>query len=255
MEDILKNDTVIELHNVAKVFSKNYASARHQLKNIFKESFLGCKDNTELLKDEFYALKNISFEVRKNEKLAILGPNGSGKSTLLKMLNGIYMPNEGQITLQGNISSVLELSSGFKPELSGFENIYLKFALMGKRKEEVDTIIDDVIEFSELAEFMETPLKHYSSGMKSKLGFAIVSNMTPEILILDEVFAAGDKKFRAKSEARIKELYQSTTTILVTHSMNIVKDVADRVIVLRKGEIVFDGDVQDGIEYYNTMMK
>ncbi|HIP28607.1 MAG TPA: ABC transporter ATP-binding protein, partial [Sulfurovum sp.] len=196
MENVMKDDTVIELHNVSKVFSKNYASARHQLKNIFKESFLGCKDNTELLKDEFYALKNVSFEVKKNEKLAILGPNGSGKSTLLKMLNGIYMPNEGQITVQGNISSVLELSSGFKPELSGYENIYLKFALMGKRKEEVDTIIEEVIAFSELEKFMDTPLKHYSSGMKSKLGFSIVTNMRPEILILDEVFAAGDKKFR-----------------------------------------------------------
>ena len=193
--------------------------------------------------------------IKENEKLAILGPNGSGKSTLLKMLNGIYMPNEGQITVEGNISSVLELSSGFKPELSGYENIYLKFALMGKRKEEVDTIIEEVIAFSELEEFMDTPLKHYSSGMKSKLGFSIVSNMRPEILILDEVFAAGDKKFRAKSEARIKELYQNTTTILVTHSMSIVKDVADRVIVLKKGEKVFDGDVKQGIEYYNTMMK
>jgi len=251
----MEKKTIIELNNVSKVFSKNYKSAQQQLKTILKESFFGCKDNTELLKDEFYALKNISFEVKENEKLAILGPNGSGKSTLLKMLNGIYLPNKGQITVEGDISSVLELSSGFKPELSGFENIYLKFALMGKRKEEVDAIIEEVIAFSELEEFMDTPLKHYSSGMKSKLGFAIVSNMTPEILILDEVFAAGDKKFREKSEARIKELYQNTTTILVTHSMSIVKDIANRVIVLKKGEKVFDGDVKHGIEYYNTMMK
>jgi len=251
----MQDNHVIELHNVSKVFSKNYKSARYQLKNIFKESFLGCPDKSTLQKDEFWALKNISFSIKKNEKVAILGPNGSGKSTLLKMLNGIYLPNQGEIHIHGNISSILELSSGFKPELSGYENIYLKFALLGKQKDEVDTIIDKVIEFSELEDFMETPLKHYSSGMKSKLGFSIVTTITPEILILDEVFAAGDKKFREKSEARIKSLYQNTTTILVSHSMSIVKDIADRVIVLKKGELLFDGETEEGIEFYHSIMK
>jgi len=255
MKNNIEDKTVIKLQNVSKVFSKNYASAKYQLKNIFKESFLGCPEKSTLQKDEFWALKDISFSIKKNEKVAILGPNGSGKSTLLKMLNGIYLPNQGEISLDGIISSVLELSSGFKPDLSGYENIYLKFALLGKKREEVDKIIDDVIAFSELEEFMETPLKHYSSGMKSKLGFAIVTTITPEILVLDEVFAAGDKKFRAKSEARIKELYQNTTTILVTHSMGIVKEVADRVIVLQNGEKVFDGDVAEGIAFYDKIMK
>jgi len=251
----MKTDNVIELKNVSKVFSKNYKSARVQLINILKDSFLGCHNKTSLNEDEFWALRNITFSLKKNEKVAILGPNGSGKSTLLKMLNGIFLPDDGEIHIQGKISSILELSSGFKPELSGLENIYLKFALLGKQKEEVDKILDDVIAFSELDDFMETPLKHYSSGMKSKLGFSIVSHMDPEILILDEVFAAGDKRFQQKSEARIKELYQNTTTILVTHSMGIVKDVADKVIVLEKGELVFEGDPGKGIAYYNEMME
>jgi len=251
----MQTDNVIEVNHVSKIFSKNYKSARAQLLNILKESFKGCRDRTGLHKDEFWAIKDLTFQVKKNERLAILGPNGSGKSTLLKMLSGIYLPDDGEITVDGTISSILELSSGFKPELSGLENIYLKFALLGKKKEEVDKIIDEVIEFSELGDFIETPLKHYSSGMKSKLGFSIVSHMNPEILILDEVFAAGDKKFRKKSEKRIKELYQSCTTILVTHSMGIVKDVADRVIILQKGQKVFDGNVKDGIAYYNNMMK
>jgi len=251
----MKNENVIEVNNVSKVFSKNHKSARAQLITILKESFLGCHDITSLNKDEFWALKEVSFSVKKNEKLAILGPNGSGKSTLLKMLNGIFLPNEGEISVKGNISSVLELSSGFKPELSGYENIYLKFALLGKKKEEVDEILEEIIDFSELRDFMETPLKHYSSGMKSKLGFAIVTSMKPEILILDEVFAAGDQSFRKKSEARIKQLYQNTTTILVTHSMGIVKDVADRVIILKKGKLVFNGSPEDGIAFYNEMMK
>lgn len=248
-------ENVIEVTNLSKVFSKNYKSARHQVKQMFIENLFGCKDKSELNKDEFWALKDVSFSVKKNEKLAILGPNGSGKSTLLKMLNGIYMPDKGQIVVDGNISSILELSTGFKPNLTGLENIYLKFSLLGRTREEVDDIIEKVIEFSELRDFMDTPLKHYSSGMKSKFGFAIVTSMDPEILILDEVFAAGDQKFRAKSEARIKELYKNTTTILVTHSMAIVKDVADRVIVLEKGKKVFDGDVKNGIDFYTQMMK
>lgn len=246
-------DNVIAVNNISKVFSRNYKSARHQIKEMFIGNFLGCQDKNELNKDEFWALKDVSFTIKKNEKLAILGPNGSGKSTLLKMLNGIYMPDEGEIRIDGDISSILELSTGFKPDLTGLENIYMKFSLLGKRKEEVDNIIEEVIDFSELREFMDTPLKHYSSGMRSKLGFAIVTSMEPEILILDEVFAAGDKKFRAKSEDRIKELYQNTTTILVTHSMGIVKDVASRVIVLQKGKLVFDGEVEEGIKFYTNI--
>ncbi len=245
---------VIEVNNISKIFSKNHKSARLQLKKMLFENYFGCQEKNVSEEGEFWALKNISFSVKKNEKLAILGPNGSGKSTLLKMLNGIYMPDEGEIRIEGLISSILELSTGFNPELSGRDNIYLKFSLQGKVEEEVDAIIDEVIAFSELEEFMDTPLKHYSSGMKSKLGFAIVSSMDPEILILDEVFAAGDKKFREKSEKRIKELYENTTTILVTHSMGIVRDIADRVIVLKKGEMVFDGDPQSGINFYNQMM-
>jgi lipopolysaccharide transport system ATP-binding protein len=248
-------ETVIEVKNLSKVFSRNYKSARHQIKQMFIENLFGCKDKNELSKDEFWALKDISFVVNKNEKLAILGSNGSGKSTLLKMLNGIYMPDQGEISVDGSISSILELSAGFKPNLTGLENIYLKFSLLGKGKKEVDAILDQVIDFSELRDFMDTPLKHFSSGMKSKLGFSIVTSMDPEILILDEVFAAGDQKFKTKSEARIKELYRNTTTILVTHSMSIVKDVADRVVVLEKGKKAFDGSVDDGISYYNAIMQ
>ena len=251
----MMSDHVIEVNSVSKAFSRNYKSARHQVKQMFIENLFGCKDVHELNKDEFWALKDINFFVKKNERLAILGPNGSGKSTLLKMLNGIYMPDMGEIKIDGDISSILELSTGFKSQLTGLENIYLKFSLLGKSKEMVDEILEEIIDFSELREFMDTPLKHYSSGMKSKLGFAIVSSMDPEILILDEVFAAGDKKFRKKSENRIKELYQNTTTILVTHSMGIVRDVADRVLVLKKGKLVFEGNPKDGIAFYNEMMK
>lgn len=250
---MMSDDNAIEVDNVSKVFSKNYKSARQQLKTLLKESFFGCHEKSTLNKDEFWALKDISFSVKKNEKIAILGPNGSGKSTLLKMLSGIYLPDRGEIRVNGDVSSILELSSGFNAELSGLENIYLKFAMMGKSKDEVDLIVDEVIEFSGLGDFMDVAFKNYSSGMKSKLGFAIVTTLTPEILMLDEVFAAGDQQFKAKSQTRIKELYQNTTTILVTHAMPIVRQVADRVVILKKGEIVYDGGVDEGIKYYNEM--
>ena len=251
----MKNENAIEIRDISKKFSKNINAAKKQLKVMFFDTLFSRDASSELAQDEFYALKNIFLEIKKNEKLAILGPNGSGKSTLLKMLNGIYMPDAGEIEIRGAISSILELSTGFNQELSGRENIYLKFALQGKSKESVDEIIDDVISFSGLEEFMQTPLKNYSSGMKSKLGFAIVTSLEPEILILDEVFAAGDKEFRKKSEVRIKELYTNTTTILVSHSMNIVRDIADRVIVLEKGKLVFDGETKKGIAFYENMMK
>lgn len=251
----MEEEHLISIENISKIFSKNYTSARVQLKQLLLENFIGCRDHVNIHKDEFYALKNISLVINRNERVAILGPNGSGKSTLLKMLTGIYLPDSGTIKVKGNISSILELSTGFKPELTGLENIYLKFSMLGRKKEEVDKVLDKIIAFSELKDFMDTPIKHYSSGMKSKLGFAIVTTMTPEILILDEVFAAGDRKFKLKSKTRIKELYQNTTTILVTHSMSIVRDIADRVIILNKGEKVFDGNVTEGISYYEELQK
>lgn len=249
----MNTNNIIEVINVSKVFSSNYKSARNKIKHMFFDTLFSKKINRELEKGQFYALKDVSFSVRKNEKLAILGPNGSGKSTLLKMLNGIYMPENGEIRIDGEVGGILELSSGFKPELSGLENIYLKLGLQGKDKEYVDNILDEIVKFSELEEFIEMPMKNYSSGMKSKLGFSIVSAVQPDILILDEVFAAGDKKFRDKSRKRIKDLYQNTTTILVSHNMRLIEEIADRVIILQKGQIVFEGNPKDGAVFYNNM--
>jgi lipopolysaccharide transport system ATP-binding protein len=249
----MDSNTVIEVKNVSKVFSKNYKSARSRLKHLFFELLIGLKHKDNLEEGEFFVLNNISFSVKRNEKLAILGPNGSGKSTLLKMLNGIYMPDKGEICVDGNISSILELSSGFKPALSGLDNIHLKLGLQGNNKKEISNIVDEIIEFSELKDFINTPMKNYSSGMKSKLGFSIVSAVTPDILILDEVFAAGDKNFRNKSKEKIKELYNNVTTILVSHNMRLVEEIADRVIVLKKGEIVYEGNVLEGIKFYEEM--
>lgn len=249
----MESENIIEVTNVSKIFSKNYNSARFTLKEIFKEVIFGRKRDKCLKEGQFFVINDISFNLKRNVKLAILGHNGSGKSTLLKMLNGIYMPDIGEIKINGSVSSILELSSGFKPALSGWDNIQLKLSLLGKNKNEIETMIDSIVEFSELEEFIHTPMKNYSSGMKSKLGFSIVTAVEPDILILDEVFAAGDKSFREKSKKKIKELYKNVTTILVSHNMKIVEDIADRAIVLKKGKIVFDGLPKEAIEFYNKM--
>ncbi len=243
----------IEIDSISKRFSKNTRSSRIQLKQILFECLFGTKTSRDLNSGEFWALKDLSFDIKKNENIAILGHNGAGKSTLLKMLNGIYLPDEGEIRIQGSMASVLELSTGFNKELSGLQNIYLKCSLLGIPKQEAKALVKDIIDFSELEEFMETPLSHYSSGMKARLGFAIVVNIKPDILVLDEVFAVGDKNFKSKSEKAIRTLSQNTTTIIVSHSMNIVQKTADRVLVLQKGRLVFDGDVKEGIAYYNAM--
>jgi len=243
----------VEVNSVSKRFSKNIKSSRIQLKQILFECFFSKKENTDLNDGEFWALKDLTFDINKNENIAILGHNGAGKSTLLKMLNGIYLPDEGEIKIQGTMASVLELSTGFNNELSGLENIYLKCSLLGIPKKEVQLLVEDIIHFSELGDFMETPLSHYSSGMKARLGFAIVVHIKPDILILDEVFAVGDKNFRSKSEKAIRALSQETTTIIVSHSMNVVKKMANRVLVLQKGKLIFDGNVEEGIACYNSI--
>jgi ABC-type polysaccharide/polyol phosphate transport system ATPase subunit len=250
----LLNNDVIVVKDVSKVFSKNYSSTRKMVMSIFLETMFGKTFTRKVDDNQFHVLKNVTFSIKKNEKVAILGHNGSGKSTLLKMLNGIYMPDSGEIQVTGKVSSILELSSGFKPELTGLDNIELKLSIMGLNKEEIEKIVPQIIEFSELSEFINTPMKNYSSGMKSKLGFSIIATVDPDILILDEVFAAGDKEFRSKSKKRLKELYEQVTTILVTHNLQIVKEIADRVIVLKKGEIVFDGLPDAGVEFYNEKL-
>lgn len=250
----MQRDVVIKLDAVSKKFSLTVDATRKQLKTVLVDSFLKRNSLQVLEENEFWALDKVSFEVERNERLAIIGHNGSGKSTLLKMLTGVYLPDIGSIEVVGNVGSILELSTGFKPELSGRQNIYLKFMLFRKNRATVDALLDDVIEFSELGKFIDTPLRNYSSGMKARLGFAIAVNMQPEVLILDEVFAAGDRRFRVKSEKKIKELYSQNTTILVTHSMSIVREVADKVGVLHNGRIEYFGDdITEGISFYEKI--
>lgn len=200
----------------------------------------------------FMALKGISFEVKKGERLGIIGGNGAGKSTTLKILSRVTAPTEGSVYIRGRISSMLEVGTGFHPELTGRENIYLNGAILGMSTEEVDRKIEDIIEFSECRQFIDTPVKRYSSGMYVKLAFSVAAHLDSEILIMDEVLAVGDMKFQQKCLKKMREVAENEgrTVLYVSHNMNTIRQLCDRCIVLEKGNVIFNGDVEEAIEIY-----
>ena len=202
------------------------------------------KGNIEVAK--FKALDDITFQVRKGERLAIMGLNGAGKSTLLKAIVGVYKPTAGKVTKHGVMAPLIELGAGFDPEYTGKENIYLYGAILGYSREFLDTKIQDIIEFSELGDFINVPLKNYSSGMKSRLGFSIATAVEPDILILDEVLSVGDAKFRRKSLAKVQSMFDHGVTVLfVSHSIDQVLAICDRAILLQKGKIIAEGTAEE----------
>jgi len=202
----------------------------------------------------FYALDDVSFEVKKGEAVGIIGHNGAGKSTILKLISQVTGPTSGCIELNGRVASMLEVGTGFHPELSGRENIYMNGAILGMTKAEIDSKIEDIIDFSECRQFIDTPVKRYSSGMYIKLAFSVAAHLESEILIMDEVLAVGDAKFQEKSLGRMgDEAHGGRTVLYVSHNMNTIRTLCDRVIVLDHGRKVFDGDVEQGIGIYNGL--
>ena len=199
-----------------------------------------------------YALNGIDLTVHKGEKLGIIGRNGAGKSTLLKILSRITAPTEGQAELFGRVTSMLEVGTGFHGDMTGRENIYLNGAILGMTKEEIESKMDDIIRFSELEEFIDTPVKRYSSGMYVKLGFSVAVHLESEIVIMDEVLAVGDMDFQRKCISRLLDAAndESRTVLYVSHNMNTIRRLCDRCIVLDKGRIIFDGDVEQAIAIY-----
>ena len=205
---------------------------------------------------EFWANKNITFSLEKGDMLGIIGTNGAGNSTLLKAVSGIMVPSEGQIERHGKIAALLELASGFDGDLTVKENAYLRGALLGYTRKFMDDTYDSIIEFAELKEFEDRPFKQLSSGMKSRLAFAIASLVNPEILILDEVLSVGDGAFRKKSEAKMKEIINGgATTILVSHSLNQVRSMCNKILWLHKGkQITFGSDVKKICDDYQSFL-
>lgn len=210
----------------------------------------------ELYFQEFWALKDVTFSLNKGERLGILGLNGAGKSTLLKVVAGVLKPTEGTVTTKGKIVPLLELGAGFDKQYTGAENIYLYGAMLGYSKEFIKEKYDEIVEFSELGDFINVPVKNYSSGMRARLGFAIATVVEPEILILDEVLSVGDAKFRKKSEKKIRDMFDKGVTVLfVSHSIEQVKRLCNKAILLEHGHIIAEGNVEDVAKIYEEKTK
>ena len=209
----------------------------------------------EIRYQEFWALHNISFSINKGDRLGILGLNGAGKSTLLKIIAGVLKATEGKVTVKGKIVPLLELGAGFDPQYTGVENIYLYGAILGYPKDFIREKFDEIVEFSDLGDFIHVPVKNYSSGMKARLGFSIATVMEPEILILDEVLSVGDAKFRKKSEQRIQTMFdQGVTVLFVSHSIDQIKRICNKAIILDKGKLIADGPVEEVCAVYESMI-
>lgn len=239
----------IEVNHVSMLFHLN----KERVDNA-KEYFVRLLTR-RLTFTEFWALKDVSFKVEKGDRVGVLGFNGAGKSTLLKTIAGVLKPTTGSVRVSGVIAPLLELGAGFDPNYSGKENIYLYGATMGFSRKFIDEKYDEIVEFSELEEFMDAPLKSYSSGMRSRLGFAIATAVKPDVLILDEVLSVGDAAFRAKSEQRVLDMMAEGVTVLfVSHSTESVKRICNKAIILTKGQLIAQGEVNEICDIYTEMI-
>ena len=240
----MENKVVVRCDNVTKLY-KLYRSDKARFKALFRKN-IPYKENR--------AVNGLSFEVRNGEAVALLGRNGAGKSTILKMVTGVAFPTEGEVYVDGKVSALLELGAGFDGESTGRENIHFKCSLMGMSEEEIAAVEDDIIEFADIGEYIDQPLRSYSSGMKARLGFAISVNSQPDILIVDEALSVGDKVFKKKCKEKVAEIMsdENVTLLFVTHSLPTARDFCKRGIVLEKGKKLFDGDIEEAIKFYDA---
>lgn len=253
---------IIEIKNIGKKYNithqrGGYVALRDVLMNIIKAPFVFLKSKAKQVagletKEEFWALKDVSFNVNKGEVIGIIGSNGAGKSTLLKILSQITPPTTGEIKIRGRVGSLLEVGTGFHPELSGRENIFLNGAILGMSKKEIIDKFDAIVEFSGIEKFLDTPVKHYSSGMYVRLAFSVAAHMEPDILIIDEVLAVGDFEFQKKCLGKMDQITKQDqrTIIFVSHNMTAVQNLCHRTIVLKKGQVKFIGKTKEAIDYY-----
>jgi lipopolysaccharide transport system ATP-binding protein len=243
------NEVLIRAEGVSKKYSKDLKkSLWYGLKDVF-----GSRTNSELRPSEFWAVRDLSFEVRRGECLGLIGHNGAGKSTLLKMLNGLLRPDTGQIEMKGRVGALIELGAGFNPILTGRENIYNNAAILGFSKKETDKKLEEIIEFAEIEEFLDMPVQNYSSGMRVRLGFAVAAQMEPDIMLIDEVLAVGDIGFVLKCFNKMDKLMQNSALVLVSHSMPQISRMCTQLLLMDKGQSIFHSeDVSAGItEYYD----
>ncbi|WP_232528941.1 ABC transporter ATP-binding protein [Mycetocola zhujimingii] len=239
------SDTAVKpriiVENARKTFKLRHT---HSLKETFI-ALIRKKTTTST----FDALHDVTLSISPGESVALLGLNGSGKSTLLKLISGVLQPDGGKVLTRGRVAGLIEVGAGFHPDLSGRENVYLNAAILGMGKDEIDARFDDIVEFSEISEFIDTEVKHYSSGMFLRLAFSVAIHTEVDILLVDEVLSVGDEPFQRKCLARIRELHdQGKTLVVVSHDLNMVSDLCERGVLLNKGRVVFDGDSHSAVE-------
>ncbi len=255
------NDPVIRVENLSKLYRishlANQRTVRDAVHHGLRLVWRRLRWNTRLKREEFWALRDLNFEIAKGEVVGIIGRNGAGKSTLLKVLSRITEPTTGRITLRGRVASLLEVGTGFHPELSGRDNIYLNGAIHGLTRAEISRKFDQIVEFAEVSRFLDTPVKRYSSGMYVRLAFAVAAHLEPDILIVDEVLAVGDATFQKKCLGKIKEVSstEGRTVLFVSHNLSSVRQLCTRSILLDQGRLVFDGPPNAAIAAYTRQDK
>jgi ABC-type polysaccharide/polyol phosphate transport system ATPase subunit len=254
-ENIGKKYTIGHQQDSNKMLREVIADGAKAIKQTLLRSNL--KPQAGMAYEDFWALNDVSFTIQQGEVVGIIGSNGAGKSTLLKVLSRITEPTKGRITLNGRVSSLLEVGTGFHPELSGRENIFLNGAVLGMSKVEIQRKFDEIVAFAEVEKFLDTPVKRYSSGMYVRLAFAVAAHLEPEILIVDEVLAVGDAAFQKKCLGKMGEVAQNQgrTVLFVSHNMQAVSQLTKRCIMLAKGNVIFDGATEQGIKTYLSMQK
>ncbi|KKH47218.1 ABC transporter ATP-binding protein [Methanosarcina sp. 1.H.A.2.2] len=249
-----KEKPIIEVKHLFKQYSigmdTTYKTLCDSLTSIVKNPLKTLKD-CRRPNDTFWALKDVNFEIERGEVVGIIGRNGAGKSTLLKVLSRITHPTEGEVRLRGRVGSLLEVGTGFHPELTGRENIYFNGAILGMKKREIDEKFDEIVKFSGVEKFLDTPVKRYSSGMNVRLAFSVAAHMDPEILVVDEVLAVGDAEFQKKCLGKMEDVSKEGRTVLfVSHNMAAVQNLCNRALLLNQGTVIKDGEVADVIGYY-----
>ena len=245
----MDKEKVIEVNDVSLQF-RMYKENVNGLKELFIKKMRG-----ELERDDFWALKNVSFDVKKGEAVALVGKNGCGKSTMLKVVSGVIQPTFGSVKVNGSIAPMIELGAGFDFDMTARENIFLNGSILGYPEEKLKKNFDDIIKFAELEDFVDVPIKNFSSGMTARLGFSIATSITPDILIVDEILAVGDYKFQEKCEERIDKMLNSgTTLLLVSHSIEQVRRICDRAVFLYKGNLVMQDDVDVVCDLFTKML-
>jgi lipopolysaccharide transport system ATP-binding protein len=245
-------DTVVRVENAGKKFSKDLKHMMVYGMQDIGRNIMDLEAHTRNIRSgEFWAVDDVSFELSKGDTLGIIGPNGSGKTTLLKLLNGIFMPDKGIIEISGNVGALIQVGAGFHPMLTGRENIYVNGSILGMTKKEIDKKFDSIVEFADIGDFLDAPVKHYSSGMYVRLGFSVAIHCDPDILLVDEVLAVGDRNFTMKCYQKMHEIRQrGVTIILVSHNEYVVREQTEKCLYLKNGKPRFSGSSEDGISLY-----